>query len=1145
MKNKLLKKLVSSLVISCLLFSSFGVAFGASTSATTDIKGHWAEAQISASIDKGFIKGYEDGSFKPGNNITRAEFMALINRSFGFTEETAISFTDVLSGNWAYPEVAKAVKAGYITGYANGTIGASKPISRQEVAVILDRLLGLSKTESKATAFTDSSTIASWAKDAVDAAVAKGILKGYAKDNSFKPSKLITRAEAVVSLERAVDAQSFVYNKAGTYGPTTGIETINTNVVVLVPGVSLQNMVINGDLLLGEGIGNGDAFLNNVTVTGTVTVQGGGENSIHFNNSVLVDVIIDKKSGTGIVRIVSEGSTTVALVVVNSPATLREMNTSGKGFSNVNISGAIPAGSKVTLLGAFNTVNVSSQQIQVDVPEGSIENFNVNAGATGITLNISEGAKINTLILDAIVKILGKGTIVAATVNIPGTTFQTPPQKTTTPTPAPVVVAPSSGGGGGTTTPTTPTTPDPTTPDPTTPTTPDPTTPTTPPVVLKGTVTGSVYRISSQDEQIAGVTVSVYSGIQGSGSLVSTVESEADGKYSISNVPAGNYYLTFMMTGYMDLTVTPANHTISGNTTTDASTAYMYHNLVKGYVKDTSGNPIKYLSVNIYDNGDTEYEGYTNTADDGSFYFYDVPALDTLHVNIEETGLFVGKNIEIGSLSLDRETDIGTIELNSRNKQLSALSLSGITLTSTFSPNNYSYYATEAVPFSMTNTTISFTPTYKNTSVHINNIVDGAYILNEGYNTIQLYVTAESGDKDYYEIYSVQVYRETEAETLAKADAIAAIEAFNESTDMEVLYDLNTATGLDTAVNENHYAYKVAIIAAADGALDTSEEIATLVASVNHKEDKRLISLNLSGITFDQEFSPEVYHYTATVSSSVTSTTILATTMNPNASIHLNYDQGIKILNEGHMNQVQVYVNPESGGYYDIYTVDIFRESGVDQLAAIEKIEAVTDSAESISIDDLIKATGKDIVIAGNIGAYRTAIVSAIAGSLDTVGEVESLVYYVNEIVYEEEQGMAIAKIEAAADMDSAELISLDELNIASSSDIAVAENLQAYWSAIIVAPNGALDSSYEIRILLEKVNAVVEIEAFDGSTEIENTDLRNLLNAATGLYTASSDNIEAYKSAILAAENGALDTSEEIAALVSSINNVNVPIVD
>ncbi|MGO4275181.1 hypothetical protein AB4Z22_36010, partial [Paenibacillus sp. TAF58] len=85
------------------------------------------------------------------------------------------------------------------------------------------------------------------------------------------------------------------------------------------------------------------------------------------------------------------------------------------------------------------------------------------------------------------------------------------------------------------------------------------------------------------------------------------------------------------------------------------------------------------------------------------------------------------------------------------------------------------------------------------------------------------------------------------------------------------------------------------------------------------------------------------------------------------------------------------------GGYYDIYTVRIFRESGAEQLAAIAKIEAVTDSAESISISDLNKAAGLDTAIAENLAAYRNAIVTAAAGALDTVEKISNMIENVNE----------------------------------------------------------------------------------------------------------------------------------------------------
>ncbi|QGQ97956.1 hypothetical protein EHS13_25225 [Paenibacillus psychroresistens] len=455
MKNKSVKKSVVFLVMLCLIFSSFGTVFGDATSANakSDIKGHWAEAQIATWIDKGFIKGYEGGSFKPNNSISRAEFMALINRSFGFTEKDAtVSFSDVASTNWAYVEAAIAVKAGYIEGYADGTIGASKLISRQEVAVIVDRLLGLTKAESPQASFTDSASIASWAKFAVDAAAAKEILKGYAQDNSFKPTKSITRAEAVVTLDRAIAAKATVYNTAGTKGPTTGIETINGNVVIEVPGVILQNLVINGDLLFAAGIGSGDATLNNVTVKGQTRVEGGGENSIHINNSIILTIIVDKKNGT--VRIVAEGSTTVGEVTVQSPTTIQETGTTGTGFSKIVLSELLPADSTVTLKGTFDSLDIKSDQIEVNIPEGSVAEVTAETTSTGLKLNLGAEAKIINLILNAVAKILGTGTIDKVTVSLKakdGTTFEKPatvtiyegegtakPTPTSTPTPTTV-----------------------------------------------------------------------------------------------------------------------------------------------------------------------------------------------------------------------------------------------------------------------------------------------------------------------------------------------------------------------------------------------------------------------------------------------------------------------------------------------------------------------------------------------------------------------------------------------------------------------------------------------------------------------------------------------------------------------------------
>ncbi|WP_339286205.1 YDG domain-containing protein [Paenibacillus sp. FSL R5-0486] len=446
------KKLVTTLLITVMLFSSFNVVLGAAESSASDIEGNWAESQITKWIDKGFIHGYEDGSFKPNNTITRAEFFSLVNRSYGFTETASVSFKDVTSSNWAYAEVSKAVKAGYIKGYRDGTIGANKPISRQEVAVIISDLLDLSNEASTGNHFTDSNTIASWAKNSVDAIVAKGILQGY--DNNFNPNKPITRAEAVVALDRSVNARATDYSLAGTYGPEAGIQTIDGDVLISTAGVTLKNMIIKGNLLFSEGIQEGDVHLSNVTIKGVTRVEGGGVSTIYLKNTVASTLIVDKKKGP--VLIIVEGSTTVGEVTIHSPATLQESDTTGNGFGKITLSERLPAGSKVGLKGTFDSLIIKGSGVQVDIPEGRIKDVIVAVTATGTTLNLGTDATIVNLFLDAVAKILGTGTIEKVTLSSVakgGTTFETTIRlldkviNTVTPaTPTAPVTSPSTGG---------------------------------------------------------------------------------------------------------------------------------------------------------------------------------------------------------------------------------------------------------------------------------------------------------------------------------------------------------------------------------------------------------------------------------------------------------------------------------------------------------------------------------------------------------------------------------------------------------------------------------------------------------------------------------------------------------------------------
>lgn len=167
----------------------------------TDVpKDHWARTEIYEFINLGYIDGYGDNTFRPENNITRAEFVKLVNRVFNFTKSKNVSFSDISSSDWYYKEIAIGVKAGYINGYENNTFKPNQNITREEAAKILAIILEV-KGDGKLN-FDDSHKISDWAIKYVDALTDNSIIDGY-EDNTFRPREKTSRAETVKLLSRS------------------------------------------------------------------------------------------------------------------------------------------------------------------------------------------------------------------------------------------------------------------------------------------------------------------------------------------------------------------------------------------------------------------------------------------------------------------------------------------------------------------------------------------------------------------------------------------------------------------------------------------------------------------------------------------------------------------------------------------------------------------------------------------------------------------------------------------------------------------------------------------------------------------------------------------------------------------------------
>lgn len=388
----------------CLILSFSAMALAQAS----DIKGHWAEKQIGEWVGNGFIKGYSDGTFKPDQGITRAEFITLTNKAFGFTAVSAAVYSDVKASDWFAGEMAKARAAGYISGYEDGTLRPNNNVTRQEVAAMIAKALKAQAGDNagEINKFKDSGKFPQWSRGFIGTVAKLGYMSGY-PDGTFQPEKIITRAEAVVTLSHVnttpevVNAQNF--DKPGPYGPETGLNTINGDAVISVAGVTLRNTVITGDLLLGAGIGDGDVTLRNVTVKGKTTIKGGGSHSINLENCNMPTLVVDKDG----VRVVASGSTTVNVITLESGATLVEVSVTGPGFETVTVSQTIPAGTPITLTGNFETVTVAAE----------------------VSMEITEGV-VNTLNVEAEAQITGDASIVNASITSAGVTIEQTPTNT-------------------------------------------------------------------------------------------------------------------------------------------------------------------------------------------------------------------------------------------------------------------------------------------------------------------------------------------------------------------------------------------------------------------------------------------------------------------------------------------------------------------------------------------------------------------------------------------------------------------------------------------------------------------------------------------------------------------------------------------
>ena len=386
-----------AITITAVLAASMAMsvtAFGA----PTDIQGYWAQNTINKWVDKGDISGYPDGTFRPNNMITRAEFVVLVNNAMGYTKSGYAYFSDVPSHYWGKNAIQTGVAAGYISGDGNGIFRPNDPVTRQEAAAMISRILDLKQNESRAYRYTDSYAISNWAKGVVGAVSDAGIMAGY-PDGSFGPNRVLTRAEAVLALDKTVN-----------YKPSDKEEDKEETQKedMLLTQSKLEDTTITGDLTISDRLGTKTITLEDVTVKGKLIVDGGGE--IILKDCDIIEMVMDQKD----TAVKASGKTTVEKTTFKKIGKL-----TGGDYTDVivdkELSGYITIDAKVRNL---------TLDAETDLKLGSdarIKNMEITKNADKATIDFSKG-KVEDMEVKDKITIKGSGDIDTMTVYVSGVT---------------------------------------------------------------------------------------------------------------------------------------------------------------------------------------------------------------------------------------------------------------------------------------------------------------------------------------------------------------------------------------------------------------------------------------------------------------------------------------------------------------------------------------------------------------------------------------------------------------------------------------------------------------------------------------------------------------------------------------------------
>ena len=374
----------------------------------------YTEPYMKRMEELGLLQGDADGNLRPGDPITRAEFVTIINRAFGYRSAGGHPFRDVPGTAWYAEDVDIGYTEGYITGTSPTAFSPNLSITREEAAFILAKNLMMEPAVGENTSFADGRSISTWSRGMVSAAAENNLISGY-PDGTFRPQKSITRGEAAVILLNAVGTP---VSRPGT----TTLGDVWGNVTITSSGVTLKDTVVAGNLYVTAGVELGDVVLENVKVLGEIVVSGGGvseagEDSVILRNVDAPKLVVDNiKNQQVSLRV--EGDGLIQQASVRTDAFLADNTPAGHGIGEIELNGE--NGLELKLAGNIKNVVNRTPESALSISSGRVDTITVDEKAVDSTLEISSGAEADHVNLDVGTTVTGDGDIGDLVVNAPG-----------------------------------------------------------------------------------------------------------------------------------------------------------------------------------------------------------------------------------------------------------------------------------------------------------------------------------------------------------------------------------------------------------------------------------------------------------------------------------------------------------------------------------------------------------------------------------------------------------------------------------------------------------------------------------------------------------------------------------------------------